>query len=126
MIDTANFALPKPGHAAGAKVLSSYAYSKLKREKLRQQGGCCALCPRPIDSPGEAHLHHKSRISFTAVSGESHGRGIGGGKRNDLESLLICIECHIREEGKKNVQKEGFKKAPGAEGDPGQSSENFG
>lgn len=106
MIDTANFAFPKPGHAAGRVVLSGAAYTRFKREKLRQQGGRCALCPRTIYEPGEAQLHHGSRISFTAAGGMSHGRGMNGGKRDDRESQVVCIECHVKEEGKKSVGKE--------------------
>jgi hypothetical protein len=85
MIDTAQLALPKPGHLVGRLVLSSYGYAKLKRQRWIEQGRCCARCPIYLTSPAEGHLHHPN------------GRGLGGGKRDDRATELLCIGCHLEE-----------------------------
>lgn len=82
MIDTSLFALPKPGHASGRLVLNSYRYSQMKGQVWEQQGKCCANCFRPLAAAGDGHFHHV------------HGRGIGGGKRDDRDGLILCVDCH--------------------------------
>ena len=84
MIDTKNFAFPKPGHKAGAVKLSSYRYRKHKEKVWEKQGGRCRNC-RKLIPVSESHLHHPG------------GRGIGGGKRNDLKTFLLCPDCHVKE-----------------------------
>lgn len=59
-------------------VLSPEEYRALSVKKYVLQEGRCARCGKvkPLQ------LHHK------------HGRGIGGGKRNDEDSELCCQKCH--------------------------------
>lgn len=87
MIDTSQFALPKPGHAAGRTVESSHAYSRNKRRIWLEQGHACNRCQRPLDSPEDGHRHHLQK------------RGMGGGKRDDRFTELVCIDCHLILEG---------------------------
>jgi hypothetical protein len=82
MIQTAALAFPKPGHLAGRIVLSGRRYSNLKRETWERQAYTCARCPRYLPEPASGELHH------------SHGRGMGGGKRDDRYSELVCLVCH--------------------------------
>lgn len=99
MIDTSQFAFPKPGHAAGRTVESSHTYSRNKRRMWLQQDRACAQCERPLDSPNDGHRHHLSRPSALAAGGRSHGRGMGGGKRDDRYTVLVCVDCHLVLEG---------------------------
>lgn len=87
MIDTSQFALPKPGHAAGRVVLSRSAYTRHKRAVWESQGQACSRCSRPLASPADGHLHHPGK------------RGMGGGKRDDRFGVLLCVDCHQAEEG---------------------------
>lgn len=86
MIDTSQFALPKPGHAAGRTVESQGQYSRTKRVMWMDQDRAC-VCGRPLDSPGDGHRHHIAK------------RGMGGGKRDDRFTVLLCVLCHLVEEG---------------------------
>lgn len=82
MIDTSQFAFAKPGHRSGRLVLKGKKYSDNKRRVWEHQARCCSRCPRPIVDPREAHFHH------------THGRGMGGGKRDDRKGEVLCVECH--------------------------------
>lgn len=83
MIDTTAFEFPKPGHAAGRVVLSGHRYSRMKGQRWEQQGQCCAKCFRPLVAASDGHFHHV------------HGRGIGGGKRDDRDGQILCVDCHL-------------------------------
>lgn len=100
MIDTSQFKWPKPGHAGKTKVvkLTPSQYSQRKRKVWQEQGQGCAHCFKGI-SLNEMHLHHKSRKGFGGKI--SHGRGLGGGKRNDLKTVGLCKSCHDIAEEKK-------------------------
>jgi len=87
MIDTAQFALPKPGHAAGRVVLSPWFYRREKRRKWELQDHLCAKCEIEIPTPEDGHFHHP------------YGSGMGGGKRDDRTAVVICIPCHLEEHG---------------------------
>ncbi len=89
MIDSSKFAFPKSG---GVK-LSPYQYSQYKRTVWTRQGQGCAICFRGIGL-AEMELHHESRVGVKT----SHGRGIGGGKRNDMATRGLCKWCHQAEE----------------------------
>ncbi len=98
MILTASLAFPKPIHAEGRTVLSSHAYSRRKEQLWREQGHCCNRCHRPLASPrlqDGAHFHHLPRLNPLGIS---TGRGLGGGKRDDLHGELICQLCHAQAE----------------------------
>lgn len=64
--------------------LAGRAYTELKRKKLEAQASECGDCGR-ILRIGQSHLHHRS------------GRGMGGGKRDDLDTILLCEHCHMFE-----------------------------
>jgi 5-methylcytosine-specific restriction endonuclease McrA len=82
VIDTSAFAIPKPGHSSGRLILSGKKYSANKERQWKRQGRRCARCPLIISDPKEAHFHHK------------HGRGMGGGKRDDRRGEVLCVDCH--------------------------------
>lgn len=88
MIETKGMAHPKPGHSGKTKVvkLSPYEYAGQKRRVWHKQGQGCAHCFKGI-ALAEMHLHHKD------------GRGLGGGKRNDLKTIGLCEGCHQKEHG---------------------------
>lgn len=67
----------------GRVILSGPAYNNLKLEKWKQQGQRCADCHRDLDF-AFAELHH------------INGRGMNGGKRNDVaeETKVLCFDCH--------------------------------
>lgn len=81
-IDTSLFSLPKPGHAAGRLILTGIRYSRLKGDRWEQQGRCC-VNGHGLASPVDGHFHHV------------HGRGIGGGKRDDRDGVILCVSCHL-------------------------------
>ena len=85
MIDTKDFAFPKPGHKEGLVKLSAYQYRKHRERVWQKQSKRCAKCRRPITDLSDGHLHHYD------------GRGMGGGKRNDWKTEFLCIECHLKE-----------------------------
>lgn len=91
MIWTAGLALPKPGHAAGRLVLGSSGYTRLKRQRWKEQDHACGRCLRPLSSPSEGQLHHLAK------------RGMGGGKRDDRFTVLLCEYCHAAEEGQRKL-----------------------
>lgn len=62
--------------------LSGRKYSANKADKLTAQGNRCNRCPQPILDVREAHFHH------------THGRGLGGGKRDDRDGEVLCHACH--------------------------------
>ena len=107
MIDTTGFALPKPCHRrrvsrvlgeSGRTVESPGEYSRTKRRMWLEQDRACP-CGAPLATPGDGHRHHLPRPSALAPGGLSHGRGLGGGKRDDRFTVLLCITCHLVEEG---------------------------
>lgn len=96
-LDTSGFALPKPGAREkqqpkdGRLIEKPHEYSRTKHRMWDEQHGRCArekdgkTCGRFMPTPAYGHRHHVN------------GRGIGGGKRDDRETVLICIECHQEE-----------------------------
>jgi|SRR5579884_597154 len=94
MIDTSQFAFAKPGHRSGRVVLTGKKYSDNKRRQWEHQARCCARCPRVIVDPREAHFHH------------THGRGMGGGKRDDRKGEVVCVECHDKAKTERSYDNE--------------------
>ena len=86
MIDTKNFFFPKPAHKAGAVKLSAYRYKIWKKKVWAKQGERCQNCRHKIPLE-ESQLHHYQ------------GRGLGGGKRDDRKTFVLCMECHLKEHG---------------------------
>ncbi len=80
MIDYSNFPIPK--RDLGIK-LPTAKYRRHKQTVWEHQGRRCRKCRRAILNLSESHLHHPG------------GRGLGGGKRNDLRTVLLCVECHL-------------------------------
>ena len=66
------------------EVLKGKKYSDRKLENWLEQGRRCARCPRYLATPAEGHNHH------------THGRGMGGGKRDDRDTELLCHACHSK------------------------------
>jgi len=89
-MDTSGFAIPKPGPREksqpkdGRVIESLKQYRKTKQQMWRDQNGICGKtgCGKFLPSPAYGHRHH------------IHGRGLGGGKRDDSKTELICIDCH--------------------------------
>lgn len=100
MIDTSQLAIPKPGHVGETAVvkLTPHQYRGQKRKVWDRQGQGCAHCMKGI-SINEMELHHESREGFAGKT--SHGRGLGGGKRNDLKTIGLCHACHVKAEEEK-------------------------
>lgn len=96
-MDTSGFALPKPGAREkqqpknGRLIESPRQYKATKRLMWEKQGGRCVrvkagkVCGKWMPTPAYGHRHHPG------------GRGLGGGKRDDARTALICIECHLEE-----------------------------
>lgn len=82
MIDSSRLAFPKPGDHGRTKVvkLSPAAYATQRRRRWEMQGRACT-CGKGI-SLEQGELHHKE------------GRGMGGGRRNDLRTVMLCQDCH--------------------------------
>jgi hypothetical protein len=91
-IDYSTAAFPK---TSGVK-LNPYRYSQYKRSVWIRQGQGCGICFRPIGL-SEMELHHESRQGVKT----SHGRGMGGGKRDDLKTVGLCHWCHQKAEEEK-------------------------
>lgn len=101
-LDTSGFALPKPGAREksqpkdGRLIESRREYGKSKRLMWELQIGRCVrvkdgkVCNRFMPTPAYGHRHHPG------------GRGLGGGKRDDSKTQLICISCHLEEHGAKS------------------------
>ena len=81
-IDYSAFAIPKPASPPKDRtrihddrtVLSKKEYSKLKERIWIRDKGICQLCFKPITDKRDYELDHRNP------------RGLGGGKRNDMES----------------------------------------
>lgn len=91
MIDTSMLPFPKPGHAAGRVVMSGSAYTRNKQRLWHNQGYMCARGPHPLASAADGHFHHTKK------------RGMGGGNRDDRFGELLCADCHLIEEGQKQI-----------------------
>jgi hypothetical protein len=68
----------------GRLIESPSQYRKTKAEMWKRQGGYCE-CGRYIDTAEAGERHHPG------------GRGLGGGKRDDSKTVLICQPCHRRQ-----------------------------
>jgi len=86
VIDTSGFAFPKPGHTGKTKVikLGKVGYDMQRRRVWAKQSRSCRHCHKGI-SLEQMHLHH------------TDGRGLGGGKRNDLKTEGLCEACHLKQ-----------------------------
>ena len=79
---TLGFAVSAPGPKIPRVIEKGRRYSQGKARLWLLQDKHCARCPRWPRSPADGHRHH------------IHGRGMGGGKRNDLDTELVCWRCH--------------------------------
>lgn len=92
-LDTSCLALPKPGPREksqpkdGRLIERGAVYSKSKRAIWERQGKKCAFCGKHLPSPAFGDRHHPL------------GRGLGGGKRDDRKTVVICKPCHRKEHG---------------------------
>lgn len=73
----------------GRKILTGKHYSDLREEVYLRDKGLCHKCRRRVSlvqwgADSDMHLHH------------THGRGMGGGRRNDIpeECETLCARCH--------------------------------
>lgn len=76
----------------GRTILTGKHYTKLREQVFLRDKGRCTSCDRhvglmPCGADSDMHLHHK------------HGRGIGGGRRDDVlsECEALCAACHRKE-----------------------------
>jgi hypothetical protein len=76
------FAVSAPGPKIPRVIEKGRRYSEGKARLWLAQGYHCARCPRWLRSPADGHRHH------------IHGRGMGGGKRDDRDTELLCWRCH--------------------------------
>jgi 5-methylcytosine-specific restriction endonuclease McrA len=88
-MDTSTFKFAKPPQKApeqpkdGRLKESPYQYSKTKRAIWERQGRKCFECGDFLPSPAFGDRHHIG------------GRGLGGGKRDDAKTVVLCREkCH--------------------------------
>lgn len=89
-IDTSGFKFAKPGPRVksqpkdGRLIESPKEYRITKRKMWEQQGRRCGVlgCGEYLPTPAHGHRHHCA------------GRGLGGGKRDDRFTILVCIPCH--------------------------------
>lgn len=88
-LDTSLLAHPKPAQSErqqpkdGRLKESAYQYRKTKRAIWEGQGRKCAECGDFIPSPAFGDRHHEG------------GRGLGGGKRDDRKTVVLCrAKCH--------------------------------
>lgn len=89
-LDTSMLAIPKPGPREKAQpkdgrlIERGAAYSRSKRGLWEKQDRRCAnvACLKRLPSPAFGHRHHLG------------GRGLGGGKRDDGKTVLLCPDCH--------------------------------
>lgn len=92
-LDTSLLAHPKPAQSErqqpkdGRLIESPHQYRKTKQQMWRAQGMTCGGedCSKFLLSPAFGHRHHIG------------GRGAGGGKRKDDETVLLCPACHEKE-----------------------------
>lgn len=94
-LDTSALALPKPSQSVpqqpkdGRLIQSAHQYKKTKQQIWHDQNRCCATCFVFMRSAAFGHRHHVN------------GRGMGGGKRDDRQTILVCIPCHEALHGRK-------------------------
>lgn len=82
----------------GRTVRTGRAYTLFRGELYDRQNGLCFQCGRlvytssPVEWDDSFHVHHK------------HGRGLGGGKRDDTfeECVGWCGKCHREEHNERN------------------------
>src|SRR5438270_11942934 len=96
-MDTSGFAIPKPGAREKAQpkdgrlIESRSQYAQTKRLMWERQNHRCVrvengkMCNKIMPTPAFGHRHHPE------------GRGLGGGKRDDSQTVLWCIDCHLKE-----------------------------
>lgn len=90
-MDTSMLAIPKPGPRLkgqpkdGRLIERGAAYSKTKHAMWERQGRRCWSCGKFLPTPAWAHRHHVN------------GRGLGGGRRDDRQTVLVCPDCHEAE-----------------------------
>jgi hypothetical protein len=84
-INTAGMAFPKPGDRDGLVKLSPAKYRKHKEKVWLSQNKRCAKCKCYIADVICSQLHH------------TDGRGLGGGKRDDRKTVILCNGCHAKE-----------------------------
>ena len=67
----------------GRTIRTGKHYTDFRREIYRASGNMCENCGRTVRFE-DMQLHHKN------------GRGMGGGKRNDVENEVqaLCFNCH--------------------------------
>ena len=71
---------------------SEHGYKKLRRLKCQIAYSCCTV------------MNDGCRVSAMLHKGELHhpgGRGLGGSKRDDRETVWTCRHCHEIEEKKR-------------------------
>jgi hypothetical protein len=83
--------------------LSPHHYRTLRRSVWMRQGMGCGKCFRGL-ALEQMELHHESRVGFAGKI--SHGRGLGGGKRDDSRTIGLCVWCHRGEEERKRREKD--------------------
>lgn len=90
-LDTSAMQFAKPSQSIpqqpkdGRLVQSAHHYRKTKQQMWHDQNRCCAKCFKFMPSPAFGHRHHIG------------GRGIGGAKRDDSKTVLLCPVCHEQE-----------------------------
>jgi hypothetical protein len=79
MIDYSKFAIPKTNLCVK---LSPYEYQKQKEKVWERQGCRCRKCQIMLPEVKDGQLHHPG------------GRGLGGGRRRDDRTVVLCEKCH--------------------------------
>lgn len=93
-MDTSGQAFPKPGPRPksqpkdGRLIETPHRYRISKMSLWVKQGWKCANCPTVLLTPAYGHRHHPG------------GRGMGGSRRDDAKTLLLCLSCHQKEHGR--------------------------
>lgn len=96
-LDTSLSAHPKPSASVpqqpkdGRLIQTPNQYRKTKQQMWHEQKRCCATCFRFLPSAAFGQRHH------------IHGRGLGGSKRDDRLTELLCADCHGAIHGRKSA-----------------------